>query len=162
MILSLSNQAYIFFITILIGFIMGIFYDFFRLIRKLFEHTNIAVYIEDIIFWVISTFICFYILLHKNNLEFRFYLILGIFLGIIFYFYFISYYFLNFILKLLNFLLKPIKFVMKIFEPHFKKATVAKNKAIYKEKIFLQKVSRYGKIKGRRIKTTLKIIKDKV
>ncbi len=162
MIVSLSNQAYIFVVTIVIGLFIGLTYDFFRLLRKLFTHKNSAVYIEDVLFWLISTFICFYILLHKNNLELRFYLFIGISIGLIFYFYLISPFVLAFIIKFITILLKPVAFIIKLLNPYFKSMSIAKNRAIYKEKIILQKIYRYGKIKIEEIKSTIKIIKDKI
>lgn len=162
MILSLSTQASIFLITIAIGIIIGLIYDVFRIIRKIIKHNNFLVNLEDIVFWIISTFVCFYILLHNNNLEFRFYLLLGIFIGLVFYFVLISYYVLKMIIKLLEVLAIPVSFFVKITKPFYKSAQIKKNKAIYKEKIFLQKVFRYGKIKSKDIKSTIKIILDKI
>lgn len=162
MILSISNQAYIFLITVVIGFIIGLIYDFFRLTRKIFNHQNFAVYIEDVIFWLISTFITFYILLHKNNLEFRLYLLLGIAIGLIFYFSILSYYILYIFVKAIDFFAKPVRFLMKIFTPYTKKANVMKNKAVYRKKIVLQKFMRYGSIKLKQIKLSFKIARKKI
>lgn len=162
MILSLQNQAFLFFVTIIIGFIIGLIYDFFRLLRKIFSHTNLATYIEDALFWLISTFITFYILLHKNNLEFRLYLIIGIAVGAVLYFSLISYYVITITIKVIKFFIKPINFIIKIVSPFFTKMDKAKNKAIYKEKIILQKALKYGKIKGKQAKTNLTIIKNKI
>ncbi len=162
MILSLSNQASVFLVTIIIGICIGLIYDFFRLLRKLFIHKNSTVYIEDSLFWLLSTFLAFYILLHKNNLEFRFYLLLGIALGIILYFSFVSYYVLKFFVYTLTLLAKPISFCLKLIKPHLSKIYVMKNKTIYKKKIILQKVYRYGKIKRKDLKSTIKIILDKI
>ncbi len=162
MIVSLSNQAYIFLVTIVIGLFIGLIYDFFRLIRKIFVHKNSAVYFEDVLFWLISTFVCFYILLHKNNLELRFYLFLGIVLGLIFYFALISHFVLTFVIKIITILLKPVAFIYNILKPHFKSAVIAKNRAINKEKIILQKLNKYGKMKKEEVKSTIRIIKDKI
>lgn len=162
MILSLSNQAYIFLITILIGLIIGIVYDVFRLIRKIFVHKNIVVYIEDIIFGIISTFICFYVLLHKNNLELRAYLVVAIALGIIFYFACISY----FVMKIVYVLVKPIslliQLIINIFKPFIKSYKFCRNKMIYKRKNYLQKVVRYVKIKHKGFSETIKVILRKI
>lgn len=162
MILSLSNQAYMFFISITIGLIIGIFYDFFRLIRKIFLHKNKYVYIEDIIFWLISTFISFYILLHKNNLELRFYLFLGIFLGITIYFVCFSNFVVTITLKIIQIVIKPIVFVLNLFKPYISKVNTVKNKTLYKEKIYLQKLCRYGKISYKNFVYNIKIIKNKI
>lgn len=162
MILSLTNQAYMFFVSIIIGMIIGLIFDFFRLLRKIFNHKNKFVYIEDILFWLISTFISFYILLHKNNLEFRFYLLLGILLGLVFYFLCISHIVVTIILKIIEFLAKPILFISKLLSPHMKKVNSMKNKAVHRKKIYLQKVNRYGKMKYTNFKYNINIIKNKI
>lgn len=166
MIISLSNQSDIFFVTILIGFIIGLIYDFFRLIRKIFNHKNTFVYIEDAIFGLTSTFICFYILLHKNNLDFRFYLLIGISIGLILYMHLISFFVLTFALKFINFLIKPIsmllQFFIKLLNPFIKSFNLLKNKTSYKKKIHLQKLHRYVKIKNKDFITTIKIILNKI
>ncbi len=158
MIISLTNQAYVFFITVLIGLLVGLIYDFFRLQRKLFTHSNTLVYIEDFLFWVISIFMCFYILLHKNNLELRFFLFVGMCIGISLYFSLLSNVVLRISIFILNFILKPLAFIFKILRPFFSKINIKKNKAISREKIFLQKLFKYGRIRGNNIRSTIKII----
>ncbi len=162
MIISLSSQANLFLVTILIGFIIGLVYDFFRITRKLFHHSNLLVYIEDLLFWIISTFICFYILLHKNNLELRFYIVIGIIIGLCLYFSIFSQFVLNFFIKIIFMILTPMSFILKLFSPYMSKFYKLKHKAIYREKIVLQKVYRYGKIKKNKFKSTIKIIKNKI
>jgi hypothetical protein len=47
------SQAQIFIIFLIIGLCIGIFFDIFRALRKTFKTTELATYIEDIIFMAI-------------------------------------------------------------------------------------------------------------
>ena len=46
----MQNQAFTFIIFILNGFIIGILFDIFRILRKSFKTPDSITYIEDIIF----------------------------------------------------------------------------------------------------------------
>ena len=48
------NQAYLFLIFALNGFVIGLLFDFFRILRKSFKTADIITYIEDILFWILS------------------------------------------------------------------------------------------------------------
>ena len=102
---TLENQAYVFFIFILNGFLIGIVFDVFRIFRKAIKTSDIVTYIQDI----------------------RGYVFLGIIIGYLIYFLLfsktlikINLYFINLIKKVLYYLLfLPIKktflFTKKIF-----------------------------------------------
>ena len=49
-----TNQAYLFLIFIVNGIIIGLLFDFFRIIRKVIPTNDIATYIEDILFWILT------------------------------------------------------------------------------------------------------------
>lgn len=83
MILSVSSQVYVFLLCVSIGLLAGLFYDFFKIIRASFEHKNFFVQVEDLIYWLIITFLSFLILLHKNNGEIRLYGFIGLVFGYI-------------------------------------------------------------------------------
>ena len=48
------NQAYIFLIFVINGFLIGILFDIFRILRKSFKTKDIITYIEDILFWILT------------------------------------------------------------------------------------------------------------
>ena len=56
-----TNQAYLFCIFIINGIIIGILFDFFRILRKTFKTSDLITYIEDSMFWIL-TGIIFYTL----------------------------------------------------------------------------------------------------
>lgn len=48
------NQAYLFLIFTLNGVLIGLFFDFFRILRKSFKTNNYITSIEDILFWILT------------------------------------------------------------------------------------------------------------
>ncbi len=85
--ISNSEQVFSFFTAFLFGIGYSVFYCFFKAIRKGFRHNAIVVFIEDILFFVITAFATFFLLLALTNGEIRFYMLLGIFIGFaLFYF----------------------------------------------------------------------------
>ena len=119
------EQLKSFFIFFIIGIVISIIFDIFRILRRTFKTSDILTYIEDILFWIISGLTILISIFIFNNGEFRFYIFIGISLGIIIYMLFISKYFikLNMIIisiinsviyKILKIILKPFKFIFYI------------------------------------------------
>lgn len=81
----MENQAYLFFIFILNGFLIGLIFDVFRIIRKSFKTSNLITYIHDILFWLLSGAIVLYSIFKFNNGELRGYIFIGILMGTILY-----------------------------------------------------------------------------
>ena len=80
-----TNQAYLFFIFIINGIIIGMLFDFFRILRKSFKTSDFITYIEDSLFWVLTGVVILYSIFIFNNGEIRFFMFLGIILGLIIY-----------------------------------------------------------------------------
>ena len=80
-----TDQGYTFFIFLIIGIIIGIIFDFFRIIRKTYKLKNNIIQIQDLIFWIISGIIVAYGIFKYSYGEIRAYLFLGIVLGIAMY-----------------------------------------------------------------------------
>lgn len=108
------NQAYLFLIFIINGFLIGITFDVFRILRKSFNTPNIVTYIEDVLFWIISALIVMYSLFIFNNGQFRAYIFIGIFLGITTYMLFFSKIIINISVKVIVFVKKIAVFIFKI------------------------------------------------
>lgn len=125
-----ANQAYLFSLFILNGILIGIVFDIFRILRKSFKTTDFITYIEDTLFWIASGIITIYFLFVFNNGEIRFYIFIGIFLGVALYILSISKYFIkinvkliallkNLLEKFLCVILYPIKLILKILKRTF-------------------------------------------
>ena len=78
----MSNQAYVFFIFILNGLIIGILFDIFRILRKSFKTSDFRTNLQDILFWIITGLILLFSIFKFNNGELRAYIFLGVFLGV--------------------------------------------------------------------------------
>lgn len=116
-----QNQAYLFLVFSLTGIIIGIIFDFFRILRKSFKTSNIITYIEDIIFWILTGFIILYAIWFFNDGEIRTYIFLGIIMGVLVYMVTLS----SLIIKLFTKILTIIK---QIFINIFKKFLYKKGK----------------------------------
>ena len=49
----ITNQVYVFFWSILIGGVLTLIFDIFRLMRRNKETRDLMVYIQDIFFWLL-------------------------------------------------------------------------------------------------------------
>lgn len=120
-----TNQAYLFLVFVVNGILIGVLFDFFRILRKTFKTRDIVTYIEDCLFWILTGITLLYSIFTFNNGEIRLFMLLGILLGTIIYMIFISSYVIkinvailtfikNILTKLFCFLAVPFKFLYKI------------------------------------------------
>lgn len=79
------SQEQIFIFFFIIGIIIGVIFDIFRVLRKSFKTPDIITLAEDIIFLAISGILIIYSTIKLNNGEIRFFLFIAIFLGIFMY-----------------------------------------------------------------------------
>lgn len=118
----MENQAYLFLIFILNGFLIGILFDIFRILRKSFKTKDIITYAQDILFWLISGGIILYTVFKFNNGELRGFIFIGIGIGTLVYMLIFSKIFIKTNLCIINFLKKlfyftlivPMQFVYRI------------------------------------------------
>lgn len=83
---SLVEQLYAFGITLIGGIAMGVVFDLFRVLRSSGHPRGILSWISDVLYWVSVTPVVAGLLLHANYGELRFYVLLGIALGLVLYF----------------------------------------------------------------------------
>lgn len=50
----INNQAELFLIFTINGILIGLLFDFFRILRRSFKTKDIITYIEDILFWILT------------------------------------------------------------------------------------------------------------
>ena len=128
----ITNQAFLFLVFVLIGLIIGLLFDIFRILRISFKTKDIVTYVEDIVFWIITGILVLYSIFIFNNGEIRLFIFIGIAIGVILYIMlFSSYiikcsvYIVNFIKKVIGTLFKiiliPLKYLIKIFKKIFLK-----------------------------------------
>ena len=61
----------LFMIFIFNGFLISILFDIFRILRKSFKTNDFFTYTEDILFWILTTFIILYSIFKFANGELR-------------------------------------------------------------------------------------------
>lgn len=73
-----NNQIYLFAIYTICGVIIGLWFDIFRILRKSFKTSDIATYIEDIIFGTLTGIFLIAMLFIFNNGQLRFFIFVAI------------------------------------------------------------------------------------
>ncbi len=79
-----------FLISVLYGVILGLWYDFFRAVRRKISHRNRTVHMEDIVFCLSAAAGLFLLFQIYNQGSIRFYVLLGLFAGAMGYFFLLS------------------------------------------------------------------------
>ena len=126
----LTNQAYLFFIFVLNGILIGFLFDFFRILRKSFSGKDWITYLEDILFWILTGAILLYSIFTFNNGEIRLFMLIGALLGSILYLLTVSRYVIKIsvkiigiiklvICKIFNILYFPFKYFYKLLRKLF-------------------------------------------
>ena len=123
------EQLISFIYFIIVGIVLSVIFDIFRILRRTIKTSDIITNMEDILFCVITGIIVLLSTFYFNDGQLRIYIFIGIILGITFYMIFISKYFIkinvaiiNFIKKILYLLIKPFIFLLNftkrlIFNP---------------------------------------------
>lgn len=111
----MENQAFLFVVFTINGILIGILFDIFRIFRKTFKTTDFITYIEDTLFWLFTGILTLYFIFNYNNGEIRFYIFLGIIIGITIYMISLSKYFIKISVSIINFLKSIIKTILSVF-----------------------------------------------
>lgn len=125
----IANQVYVFFWSIVIGVILALIFDFFRISRRKGNVKNWIVYLQDVIYWCLVAIIIIASAFITNDGELRGYMFIGYAIGAIFYLILFSKFLIKIISKFLDLIENAInkiwkqimKFVNKI---NFKKKNV--------------------------------------
>ena len=127
-----QNQAYLFLVFSLTGVIIGVLFDFFRILRRTIKTSNFITYIEDIIFWILTGLLILYNIWYFNNGEIRIFLFLGIILGVLIYMSTLSSLVIKLFSEILKMILKILKIPLKTIVIILKKITTAITKIFTK------------------------------
>jgi len=114
-----TNQAYLFLIFVLNGILIGFLFDIFRILRISFKTKDFVTYIEDILFWIITGAIVLYSIFVFNNGEIRFFIFLGIVIGIILYMTIFSTYIVKGSVEIIKFLKNIVAYILEIVKIPF-------------------------------------------
>lgn len=102
------------------GLAFGIVYDIYRVIRGVSRPGKIMTIIGDIIFWLIASIFLFLIIFYTNYADIRFYIFIGIIIGVFIYIKLFSYFVIKFLYLLIKFFKLIFAFVYKVITTPFK------------------------------------------
>ena len=105
----IRGEAVFFGISILVGMGLVLFYDMFRILRRVIKHGTVWIGIEDLSFWILCTVAVFLLLYNENDGMIRFFAFVGILLGMGVYLTVFSRLVLRFFVWLLSIMLKGMK-----------------------------------------------------
>lgn len=74
---SLTSQILIFVYSLALGMFLGFAYDIFRIIRMVINLRNIAIFIQDVLYFILSGGVTFLFVLSVNSGNSRFYILAG-------------------------------------------------------------------------------------
>lgn len=122
---TINEQAFLFLTCVKTGIMMGIFYDFIRVFRKIIHHPNWMIQVEDLLYWITCGGFAFTMIYWRNYGQIRSFVFLGLIIGITLYFCTVSILVMKIMTKLINimkkalnrmirFILIPIKCIMRI------------------------------------------------
>lgn len=81
---DVSSQIITFFLSLALGAVLCVLYDFFRVLHKMSVKGFAEVIVTDLIFWSVAALTTYCFLLIRCLGQVRFYVLLGLFLGFIF------------------------------------------------------------------------------
>ncbi len=71
--------------SFLLGVLITLMYDLFRILRRIIPHGVFLISLEDLVFWILATVGIFYLLLLENNGMFRWFAVIGSGVGMLLY-----------------------------------------------------------------------------
>ena len=169
MILSMSGQAWLFLSTVIVGMCIGLFYDIFRVSRKVAPHSTLAVHFEDAVFWVLVTGGMFYFMLHRNYGEIRPFALIGATCGVALYFATISRLVVKVLVTVINFakrvvaaavriIVLPVRLLLGLLAPPAKSIFAF----LEKRRKRINAAARYSKTRMKKHVRNWKIVRKKV
>lgn len=85
--LTIADQTRLFLLALGLGFLLGVVYDLFRVLRMAFTMRRVGVFIQDVLFFLTCASVTFIFLLAVNQGEVRGFIIAGEGLGFLIYYF---------------------------------------------------------------------------
>jgi hypothetical protein len=112
---SCSPESFLFFASLLLGFLFGLYYEFFRFFRILFSHKTVLVVAEDLLFFLPISLIYIFFNYALSDGVVRYFSILGVVLGFLLYLATLGKILVHFSSYILNFLKKVLRGIFHLF-----------------------------------------------
>lgn len=135
--ISSYSQWMFFLYSLILGFIISLFYDVLRIDRAIFKRSNLTVFFEDILFWIITAFSVYSFLIIFSNGQIRAFILFGISLGFIICRFTIS--------KLIFLVIRPLKKLTKTIRKNYLKGIDLTLKISYDMKNKLKRLTSNNK-----------------
>lgn len=81
MAITITEQTAVFFHSLVLGVVLGCFYDLFRITRIAFVIPALLVLVEDLLFFLFSSIVLFGFMLENSYGQIRYFILLGVVLG---------------------------------------------------------------------------------
>ncbi len=112
--MELYGQAQTFAFTLLTGVLLGILFDFYRVVRSLVRPRGAVTALGDLLYWLVATAVVLLSLLMCNWLELRLYAFLGLVSGAFAYYRMLSRYMMYLLIHVLRALGRLIGWIRQI------------------------------------------------
>ncbi|WP_052446666.1 spore cortex biosynthesis protein YabQ [Candidatus Soleaferrea massiliensis] len=113
--LQVSAQTLLFLQSCLLGAVLGVIYDVFRILRISFKNGSILIFLEDALFFIICAVLTFCFMLMSNDGQIRFFILLGEVIGFILYYFTIGALVMKISKLIINFIRRLFLLLYKIF-----------------------------------------------
>lgn len=108
---SINTQTVVFAMSILLGVLLGIFYDVLRFMRTRTCASVVKVAFFDSIFWIVVALSVFVFIINKAHAQSRIYLLIGMLLGSVLYFITFS----PLLFEILDFIVETLMKILSFF-----------------------------------------------
>ena len=102
------SQEIIFLTSVLGGVLLGLLWDFYRLLRHYIPLGKLGTALGDILYWIISLYVGLSIIINISWGNIRLYILIGFLIGALVYFYVFSNIILSLCITLINFVIQAI------------------------------------------------------
>lgn len=115
--------------AIILGAGIGVFYDFFRILRIAVKTHSVIIFLEDLIFFICAAIATFFFIFQTNTGQIRWFIFFGLIVGFVLYYLTIG----KLVIKVSEFIINFIKSVFKILFKIFIKPFIIIFRWFYKK-----------------------------
>lgn len=149
--LSLATQTKGFLLSMGLGFVMGFFYDLFRIVRLAISKKRAFIIIFDLLFCIFLCFVSFVFCMTVNEGQFRLYLLLGEAIGFAVYYFSLG-------VVVFTFGEKSVEVIKSCFKRIFKIIFFPFRWIFERLKVVFNKFFQFGRKSGKKLKNKSKIL----
>jgi spore cortex biosynthesis protein YabQ len=134
-----STQVKTFFVIAATGVLLGVLFDIYRILRLRFRPHWLITTVADLVYCLLAAAIAFAALLVSNWGEFRFYVVIALVSGVLFYYRLASRYVMNLLISLFKFAANVLRQVKRIVSIAIIKPVIIIGRAIFWPFSFMSK-----------------------